>query len=182
MPKSLSGFQSHVLNPMNQYSLVSMLPVPTCFMLDDQPHSYCCLREITAFVLLLPKTKGAPQVPLRLQQLCKSKMMKDFLSKAPPIQLTECLISIGLLFWLNGWDPSASSKNNRSPIHTATVTLLCIDNLTGVPFNARTFPSICGPGKANHDTIFQALRISLRKVMAGDDIVWSAYHGRRTTI
>ncbi len=182
MPKSLSGFQSHVLNPTNQYSLVSMLPVPTCSMLDDQSHSYCCLREIIAFVLLLPKTKGAPQVPLRLQQLCKSKMMKDFLSQAPPIRLTECLISIGLLFWLDGWDPSASSKNNRSPIHTATVTLLCIDNLTGVPFNARTFPIACGPGKANHDTIFQALRISLRKVMAGDDIVWSAYHGRWTTI
>jgi hypothetical protein len=85
MPKTLSGFQSHVLNPTNQYSLVSMLPVPTCSMLDDQSHSYCCLREITTFVLLLPKTKGAPQVPLRLRQLCKSKMMKDFLSKAPPI-------------------------------------------------------------------------------------------------
>jgi hypothetical protein len=170
------------LSGKNRYSLISILLVPTCSMLDDQSHSYCCLREITAFVLLLPKTKGAPQVPLRLQQLCKSKMIKDFLSKAPPIRLTECLISIGLLFWLDGWDPSASSKNNRSPIHTATVTLLCIDNLTGVPFNARTFPIACGPGKANHDTIFQALRISLRKVMAGDDIVWSDYHGCWTTI
>ena len=95
---------------------------------------------------------------------------------------TPCLVSLGLIFWLDGWDPSASSKNNRSPIHTASVTLLCIDNLTGFIFNARTFPIACGPGKADHNIIFQALRTSLDKLTASEDIVWSNQHGRWTTI
>jgi hypothetical protein len=98
-----------------------MLPVPTCSMLDDQSHSYCCLREITAFVLLLPKMKGAPQVPLRLQQLCKSKMMKDFLSKAPPIRLTECLILINMLFF--GWMVGIPALLQNTTVHPFTLRL-----------------------------------------------------------
>jgi hypothetical protein len=108
--------------------------------------------------------------------------MQNFLSTAPPIRTTKWLVSLGLVFWLDGWDPSASSKNNRSPIHTASVTLLCIDNLMGVLFNARTFPYACGPGKANHNIIFQALRHSLDKVQAGEDTVWSDNHGCWTTL
>jgi hypothetical protein len=97
--------------------------------------------------------------------------MQNFLLTASPIRTTKCLVSMGLIFWLDGWDPSASSKNNRSPIHTASVTLLCIDNLTGVLVNAHTFPFACGPGKADHNIIFQALRHSLNKVQASGDIV-----------
>jgi hypothetical protein len=101
---------------------------------------------------------------------------------APPIRSTQCLVSLGLIFWLDGWDPSASSKNNRSPVHTALVTLLCIDNLTGVLFNARTFPIACGSGKADHNIIYQALRTSLDKLTASEDIVWSNHHGRWITV
>jgi hypothetical protein len=182
MPSTIAGFQSHILNPTNQHSLVSILPVPYAYMLPDQSHAYCCLCEIAAYVLLLPRTTGAPPVPLRLTQLCQSTMMQEFLSTAPPIQSTKCLVSLGLIFWLDGWDPSASSKNNRSLIHTASVTLLCIDNLTGTLFNARTFPIACRPGKADHNVIFQALRTSLDKLTASEDIVWSNQHGCWTTI
>jgi hypothetical protein len=74
MPKSLSGFQSHVLNPTNQYSLVSMLPVPTCSMLDDKSHSYCCLREIIAFVLLFyPKRKEHPKFHFAYSNCAKAR-------------------------------------------------------------------------------------------------------------
>jgi hypothetical protein len=140
MPSSSSGFQSHILNPTNQHSSVSILPVPYVYMLHHQSHAYCCLREIAAYVLLLPRSTGTPPVPLRLTQLCQSATIQNFLSTAPPIRTTKCLVSLGLVFWLDGWDPSASSKNNRSPIHTASVTLLCIDNLTGVLFNPVPFP------------------------------------------
>jgi hypothetical protein len=109
-------------------------------------------------------------------------MMQNFLLTAPPIRTTKCLVSLGLLFWLDGWDPSASSKNNRSPIHTTSVTLLCIDNLMGVLVNARTFPFACGPGKADHNVIFQALRHSLDKVQSSEDIVWSDHHGCWTSL
>jgi hypothetical protein len=54
MPSTISGFQSHVLNPTNKHSLVSILPVPATYMLPDRCHAYCCLQEIAAFVLLLP--------------------------------------------------------------------------------------------------------------------------------
>jgi hypothetical protein len=182
MPSSTAGFQSHILNPTNQHSLVSILPVPHVYMLHDQSHAYCCLREIAAYVLLLPRSTGAPLVPLRLTQLCQSANMQNFLSTAPPIRTTKCLVTLGLVFWLDGWDPSSSSKNNRSPIHTASVTLLCIDNLTEVLFNARTFPFACGPGKADHNIIFQALRHSLDKVQGSEDTVWSHHHGCWTTL
>jgi hypothetical protein len=76
MPSSTAGFQSHILNPTNQHSLVSILPIPSVYMLHDQSHVYCCLREIAAYVLLLPRSTGAPPIPLRLTQLCQSAMMK----------------------------------------------------------------------------------------------------------
>ncbi len=57
MPSTLAGFQSHVLNPTNQHALVSILPVPMSYMLHDGCHAYCCIQEIAAFVLLLPRTK-----------------------------------------------------------------------------------------------------------------------------
>jgi hypothetical protein len=112
MPSSTAGFQSHILNPTNQHSLVSILLIPYVYMLHYQSHAYCCLQEITAYVLLLPRSIGAPLVPLRLTQLCQSANMQNFLSTAPPIRTTKCLVSLGLVFWLDGWDPSASSKNN----------------------------------------------------------------------
>jgi hypothetical protein len=182
MPSTIAGFKSHILNPTNQHSLVSILPVPIVYLLPDGLHAYCCLCEIAAFALLLPRTKDALPIPLRLTQLCQSAMMHNFLVSAPPTLSTQCLVSIGLIFWLDGWDPSVSSKNNRSPIHTTTVTLLCIDNLTGELFNSRTFPAACGAGKADHNIIMQALRSSLDKLTASDDIMWSNHHGCWTTV
>jgi hypothetical protein len=85
MPSSTAGFQSQILNPTNQHSLVLILPVPHVYMLHDQSHANCCLREIAAYVLLLPRSTGAPLIPLRLTQLCQSAMMQNFLSTAPPI-------------------------------------------------------------------------------------------------
>jgi hypothetical protein len=70
MPSTIAGFQSHILNPTNQHSLVSILPIPSVYMLHDQSHAYYCLREIASYILLLPRSTGAPPVPLRLTQLC----------------------------------------------------------------------------------------------------------------
>jgi hypothetical protein len=64
MPRTLSQFQSHILNRTNQHSLVSLLPIPAVTMLPDNSHAYCCLQEIVAYVLLLPRTAGVAQVPL----------------------------------------------------------------------------------------------------------------------
>ena len=182
MPTTLQGFKSHVLNPTNRHALVSILPTPTVIMLSDDAHAYCCLTEIAAYVLLFPRTLGTPPIPLRLRQLCQSSMVQSLLLETPATQSTRCLVTLGLLFWLDGWDPSASSKNNRSPVHTASATLLCIDNLTGKPFNSRTFPIACGPGKADHNSIFESLRISLDKLSHGKDIIWSHHHGQWTSI
>jgi hypothetical protein len=126
MPSTNAGFQSHILNPTNQHSLVSILPVPYAFILPYASHAYCCLCEIAAYVLLLTRTTGARPILLRLMQLFQSRIMQDFHLTAPPIRSTQCLVSLGLIFWLDGWDPSASSQNNRSPVHTASVTLLAL--------------------------------------------------------
>jgi hypothetical protein len=103
MPSSTASFQSHMLNPTNQHSLVSILPIPHVYLLHDQSHAYCCLREIAAYVLLLPRSTCAPPVPLRLTQLCQSAMMQNFLSTAPPIGTTKYLVLLGLVFWLDAW-------------------------------------------------------------------------------
>ena len=54
IPTTLAGFQSHILNPTNTHSLVSLLPAPTVSMLSDTCHAYCCLVKIAAYTLLLP--------------------------------------------------------------------------------------------------------------------------------
>jgi hypothetical protein len=179
MPSTLEGFQSHILNPTNKNAVVTLLPVPKAYMLHDGCHAYCCLQEVAAFVLLLPRTRVVTPVPLRLEQLCCSANLLQCLRQ--PIA-TSCRVTLGLLFWLDGWDPSASSKNNRSPVHTASATLLCIDSDTGGTFDDRTFPVACGPGKAGHNIIFRAMQISLDKLAAQNTLLWSHHHGGWTTI
>ena len=181
MPCSVSGFQSHILNPTNKYSLVSLLPQPTTYMLSDNAHGYCCLQEIAAFVLLLPQKVGSPPIPFRLKQLCQSHYVQQFIQQ-PSVDSPLCLVSLGIIFWMDGWDPSASSKNNRSPVHTASATLICIDNNTGLPFNVRTFPIACGPGKADHNVIFQALEHSLCKLQSNNELMWSHHHNCRASV
>lgn len=54
MPSTMAGFhQFHILNSTNQHALVSILPVPTAFILTDCSHAYPCIQEIAAFVLIL---------------------------------------------------------------------------------------------------------------------------------
>jgi hypothetical protein len=181
LPSTLAGFQSHVLNPTNRHSLIAQLPMPRSAMLKDKLHAYCCVQEIAAFVLLLPLTKGVAEVPLRLQQLCNSKKLQQFRS-VPTATLQPCLVTIHMILWMDGWDPSASSKNNRSPVHTASVTLLCVDNSTNNVFNARTFPISCGPGKADHNVVFQALQDSLTKLEVSPQLMWSNRHQQWTYV
>jgi hypothetical protein len=182
MPQTLPEFQSHILNRTNQHSLISLLPVPKVSMLSDNIHAYCCLQEIVAFVLLLPRTMGVAPIPLRLRQLCQSTMMQQCDKALINLQMQPCLVTIGLLFWMDGWDPSASTKNNRSPVHTASATLLCIDNNTGLPFDTRTLPIACSPGKVNHNAVFKALETSLNTLMESKHLLWSHHHHRWTTV
>jgi hypothetical protein len=159
--------------PTHFLSLHATCPVP-CILLSSRDCSVC---------FVITKINGCTTCTFAFNSTVpKRKMMQNFLLTAPPIRTTKFLVSLGLIFWLDGWDPSASSKNNRSPIHTASVTQLCIDNLTGVLFNACTFPFACGPGKADHNIIFQALRHSLDKVQASEDIVWSDHQSCWTSL
>jgi hypothetical protein len=175
-PSTIASFQSHILNPTNKHSLVSLLPMPQTLLLNGGSHAYTCLQEIVAFVLVLPGPNGPSEVPQRLQLLCQSFKLHE---RPSP---DSCLVSIGLLFWMDGWDPSQSSKNNRSPVHTATATLLCIDNSTGIPFDARTLPFACGPGKADHNAVFEALQTSLAILDDDKKLMWSHYHHQWTTV
>ena len=40
MPSTMASFQSHILNPTNKHSLVSLLPIPNVYMLSDDAHAY----------------------------------------------------------------------------------------------------------------------------------------------
>jgi hypothetical protein len=66
MPSTMAGFKAHVINPTNKHSLVSILPGAHAYMLSDRSHAYCCLQEIAAFILLVPRTMGVAPIPLRL--------------------------------------------------------------------------------------------------------------------
>ena len=180
MPASLPAFQSHILNPSNKRSLVSLLPGAQVNMIDNV-HAYCCLEEIIAFVLLLPRSNAMSPIPIRLRRLCMSKDMQEFMHPLHPIS-PECHVSIGILFWMDGWDPSASSKNNRTPIHTASATLLLIDNYSHLLFDCRTYPITCGPGKVDHNIIFDAITTSLANLTTSKHQMWSHYHNHCTTL
>jgi hypothetical protein len=182
MPSSTAGFQSHILNPTNQHSLVSQLPIPSVYMLLHTNLMLTADFERLQRMFVITKINRCTTCTFAVNSTVSKRHDANLLSTTPPIRITKCLVSLGLVLWLDGLDPSASSKNNRSPIHTASVTLLCIDNLTGVLFNARTFPFACGPGKADQNIIFQALRHSLDKVQASEDTVWSDHHGCWTAL
>jgi len=174
MPALLPGFQAHILNASNTHSLISLLPGPNIVMINSS-HAYCSLPEFTAWVLLLPRTIGVAPMSKRTHQLCRSKAMLTFMQDAPRDD-PHSLVSVGFIFWLDGWDPSASSKNNRSPIHTALVTLLLLDNATHLCYNCWTYPISCGPGKVDHNSVFSALRGSLEQISSTPTHMFSHFH------
>jgi hypothetical protein len=61
-----------------------------------------------------------------------------------------------LLMWFDGWDPNGSSKGNRSPIWSGTITMVFL-TMEGVIVFVATYPFAAGPGKADHDVIFQQI-------------------------
>jgi hypothetical protein len=69
------------------------------------------------------------------------------------------------MMWFDGWDPNESSKGNRSPVWSGLLTLVFI-NLQGGVVSVATYPFAAGPGKADHNVIFQNILLDVRALQA----------------
>jgi hypothetical protein len=70
-------------------------------------------------------------------------------------------LAVGIILWTHGWDPSTSTKSNRTPMHTETVTLVFVDVSNGEVVGVRTLPNMGGAGKSDHDSVFQLFKNDL---------------------
>ncbi len=69
------------------------------------------------------------------------------------------------MMWFDGWDPNGSSKGNRSPVWSGSLTLVFI-NLQGRVVSVATYPFAAGPGKADHEVIFEQILVDVRALQA----------------
>ncbi len=67
--------------------------------------------------------------------------------------------------WFDGWDPNGSSKGNRSPVWSGSLTLVFVD-LQGRVVSVATYPFAAGPGKADHEVIFEQILLDVRSLQA----------------
>jgi hypothetical protein len=58
MPSSMAGFKSHILSPTNQHSVVSILPVPTAYMLPIDKVKPEMEHHFTGRIFVIQTTEG----------------------------------------------------------------------------------------------------------------------------
>jgi hypothetical protein len=160
LPCTESGFRSCFLNVSNSNALVSILPIPIPETLPDG-HGYTPLRNILEHAFMMEKFDPVDTKDPKWHSLASSEKFQGFLrgtvnkGLASPSGLRQ--LSVGLLLWTDGWDPSTGCKSNRSPMHTGTVSLLIVDVESQSVVGVCTYPNMGGPGKIDHEPVFRRL-------------------------
>jgi hypothetical protein len=82
--------------------------------------------------------------------------------------------------WFDGWDPNGSSKGNRSPVWSGSITMVIV-NMQGRVVSVATYPFAAGPGKADHDVIFEQILLDVRALQAplDDDVLGCRWYYSR---
>jgi hypothetical protein len=128
IPTTVSGFRSIITHTSNNNSLVSILPIPRPATMSDG-HGYTPFRQILAHALLMESFPELCSKDTKSKSIILSDKFQFFLStiKRSSSSTAFTQLAVGLLLWTDGWDPSTSSKSNRSPIHTGTKTLIIVN-------------------------------------------------------
>jgi hypothetical protein len=169
IPLCVASFRSKITNREKSSSLMSNMPIPQVRILDEAGHACCHIQELAAFSLMFPDMKADRfQIHPRFHSLIRSKKFREFTGKmstcdrlSPPSTPILVLFSV---FWSDGWDPNQSNKRNRSPVHSSTVTFICVDMTDSTPYYIKTQLISSGPGKADHEVVFQSLLADKRSM------------------
>ena len=164
LPTTHKGFLSTLLNPTNRNSLTSILPRPPILELGSR-HAYVSIPSVLAYELGLADAAVDPAYNSKFERLVNSQHGQELFTRARDKLIAEgptieCMVNdyspyvVLLLMWFDGWDPNGSSKGNRSPVWSGTLTMVMVD-MPGRVIAVASYPFAAGPGKADHDIVFR---------------------------
>jgi hypothetical protein len=178
LPTTHKAFTAKLLNQTNTNSLTSIIPIPPTVVLSGK-HAYVSIPALVAYDLGLANANVDPPYNAKFDRLVNSEHGKALFHRAKG-QLTAEGATINgthadyvplvalFMMWFDGWDPNASSKGNRSPVWSGSLTLVLI-NLQGCVVSVATYPFAAGPGKADHNVIFEQILLDVRALQAPID-------------
>jgi hypothetical protein len=175
LPTTHKAFVAKLLNQTNTNSLTSIIPLPPTPSLSGK-HAHGSMPSLAAYDLGLPNAKVDPLHNAKFQRLVNSEQGQTLFARAKlklmadQIALDAALSSfvplvVMLMMWFDGWDPNGSSKGNRSPVWSGLLTLVIV-NFQGRVMSVATYPFAAGPGKADHDAIFEQILVDVRALQA----------------
>ena len=175
LPTTHKAFVATLTNATNQNSFTSIIPRPPIIVLGAR-HAYVPVPSLLAYELGLAHATVDPAYNPKFERLVNSRHGQELFHRANAkliaeantidAQIDSYVRYVVLLFmWFDGWDPSGSSKGNRSPVWSGTLTMVFLDMLGNIVAVA-TYPFAAGPGKAGHDVIFQAILGDVRALQA----------------
>ena len=163
-----------LLNQTNKNSLTSIIPIPPVVCLSGK-HAHVSLPTLLAYDLGLANPNVDPPYNAKFEQLVNSPRGQELFCQARAKLIAQehlidtthlSYVNLVVLFWMwfDGYDPN-TSKGNRHPVWSGLVTLLLI-NMQGCIVSVTTYPFAVGPGKADHDIIFQNILLDVRSLQA----------------
>jgi hypothetical protein len=176
LPTTHKAFVAKLLNPTNTNSLTSILPIPPTVSLS-QCHAYVPLVPLVAYELSLADATIDPPYHAKFQRLVDSQHGQDLfqhgkrqllLDDERNVDVSVVLYVVFQLYWFDGWDPNGSSKGNRSPIWSGSVTMVFVD-IAGIVGFVTTYSIAAGPGKADHEVIFRHINNDLHSLQVSVD-------------
>ena len=175
LPTTHKAFIAKLLNQTNTNSLTSIIPLPPTVGLSGK-HAYVSIPALVAYDLGLADAKVDPPYNAKFERLVNSEHGQALFHRAKGKLIAEgttiddnhsSYVPLVVLFlmWFDGWDPNGSSKGNRTPVWSGSLTLVFI-NLEGHVVAVATYPFAAGPGKADHDVIFEQILVDVRALQA----------------
>jgi hypothetical protein len=178
-PATVKEFLSKLEQPSNKDSLRSLLPIPLTTHNKKTEHGFCMPTELIPMAMFLPPMDNKEEHNhhrYRSIVVCEDFLQKRML--VPEIYRTDVQVMntptvlVYVILWSDGWDPNRSNKGNRSPVWSATATLLFVElGIIDKPYLVVTELLAAGPGKHSHDQLFILLK-------AEKEGKWEDAHGQ----
>ena len=156
LPASQQSFSQMITNLTNKNSLFSNLPIQPPTPLADG-HASLSLSSILALRMLMPENPGIRLSHPKVQSL----MSLPWISSNTQPCSASCQYphwNVFLILWSDGWDPSQSTKSNRNPVWSMSVTMLIQDIALKKALMCFTDLYAIGPGgKSDHSCVVRNL-------------------------
>ena len=147
LPTTHKAFLSKILNNTNTNSLASIIPIPPRICLSGK-HAYVSIPTIVAYDLGMADPVVDAPYNEKFDRLVNSPHGQKLIERSRMVLMEEqttidcthtSYVPLVVLFmmWFDGWDPNRSSKGNRSPVWSGSLTMVLV-NL----FRARWFQYI----------------------------------------